>query len=723
MVLAVTTDLTNITTAESTTNWGLIGTGGGLAVEPDYYVQGSNCISVPVSGNNKKKGGEYDFVTGGGTALDFTASGAQENDLLYMWIRCSTVQLIKTIAAGGGGIRLTDGAGNWSEWYIFGSDFGFDDITGFKCFVIDPTTTPSNTSGTLDLSDVNLLGAFIETSTTAKGQNLGIDRISHGRGVIRGTGTATTGLGFKDLADWDYSTDRTNRYGMMTVREGKIFCQCKVVIGDDSGTLATTFTSNDETLVWTTPLYHDGANRVAAVPDADEDGANYWGLEIVGNGTGATNVTIGTLVGSDDGRSGTTFEVSENAELTTPARQEWRFVGDDGNVDSVDVYGSTFRNCERASPDNAIDFNGLVTADKVYACTFDACGRIDFGACEVRNSTILNSFTDTNDGAVIWDADTDVEGCSFLNNTHSIVFEASTGTPFTFTELAFNPTALAIRNEIAVTDVTVNIVDGDTPTAEDASGSTTTIISTKTITITVQDTSKVAIVGARAIVMRDALVAHTSGAGNTAGDADLVLTATIENDTPTTGTVEVLDISVPTPPQVYRYVSYTGSTFTFPAEVTFACTGGGTGQLLQDTVNDFTALDIVRGDTVRNVTDGSWANVKTITDSDNIVTTELQGGSDNTWTSGDTYSFHRLATTLVSGTDQVRLTYMNDVTNGSGVVTASVPNPSDTTMRVFVRANEPGGTDYIDQDDTVAFTAANGLTRTFTLDVDTVSTS
>jgi len=185
----------------------------------------------------------------------------------------------------------------------------------------------------------------------------------------------------------------------------------------------------------------------------------------------------------------------------------------------------------------------------------------------------------------------------------------------------------------------------------------------------------------------------------------------------------VLDISVPTPPQVYRYVSYTGSTFTFPAEVTFACTGGGTGQLLQDTVNDFTALDIVRGDTVRNVTDGSWANVKTITDSDNIVTTELQGGSDNTWTSGDTYSFHRLATTLVSGTDQVRLTYMNDVTNGSGVVTASVPNPSDTTMRVFVRANEPGGTDYIDQDDTVAFTAANGLTRTFTLDVDTVSTS
>ena len=75
------------------------------------------------------------------------------------------------------------------------------------------------------------------------------------------------------------------------------------------------------------------------------------------------------------------------------------------------------------------------------------------------------------------------------------------------------------------------------------------------------------------------------------------------------------------------------------ATFSYACTGGGSSTSLQDTVNDFTALDIVVGDTVENVTDGSSAAVVTITDSDDITTTALSGGSDNTWTSGDTYRF------------------------------------------------------------------------------------
>ena len=75
------------------------------------------------------------------------------------------------------------------------------------------------------------------------------------------------------------------------------------------------------------------------------------------------------------------------------------------------------------------------------------------------------------------------------------------------------------------------------------------------------------------------------------------------------------------------------------AVVSYACTGGGTSTSLQDTVNSFTALNIATGDTVENVTDGSSATVTTITDADNIITAALSGGSDNTWTSGDTYSF------------------------------------------------------------------------------------
>ena len=429
-----------------------------------------------------------------------------------------------------------------------------------------------------------------------------------------------------------------------------------------------------------------------AVPDADEDGANYWGLEFVGNATGATNVTIGTLVGTDAGRSGSTFSVAENADLTTPARQEWRLVGDDGNVDSVDLYACTFRNCERASPDNAFDFNGLVAADEVFSCTFDACGRIDFGACEVRNCTILNSITDTDDGAVIWDADTDLEDCSFLNNTHSVVFEATTGTPFTFTNITFNPTALAVRNESGGA-ITINISGGSTPTAEDSGvGSATTITNTVTLTVNVKDTDGANIQGAQVYVQKQTPTDYTSGAGNAAGDPDLVVTQTIDSDTPQTGWLNVLDVSE-NGVQAFRYASHdAANTFTLRAEVTGTCTAGGNATTLKDSVVDLTTLDIEKGDTIRNTTDTEWALVVSIDDADTITTTPLSGGAS--WDTSDGYSVHRLATALTSGTDQIDVPIINQRTNASGNVTKSFPYAADRDVIIRVR-DVDGATSYI----------------------------
>jgi hypothetical protein len=642
MALTVTASgLANVTTAESTTDWSLIGSGGGVALEPDFFAQGSNCISVGVSGTNKKKGGLFDYGTSAGVTLDFSATGGNENELIYIWIRCSTPGLIKTIANGGCGIQVGDGT-NYSEFHVGGSDFGFPDTRGFICFVIDPTLTPSAISGTLNLAAVSHIGAFIETTATAKGQNLGIDRIAVGRGELRGTGTATTGLGFKDMADWDFGTIG-NRWGLTDVRNGVIYCRCKLIVGDDVGVLGTTFTSNDETLVWETPMYHDGTSRVKAVPDADEDGANYWGLEFVGNATAATNVTIGTVVGSFEGRSGSTFSVAENPDLTTPARQEWRLVGDDGNVNNVDLYACTFKNCERASPDNAFDFNGLLAADSVFSSTFDACGRIDFGALRVRNSRVLNSYTDTNDGAVIWDADTDIEDTGFLNNIHSLVFEATTGQPFTFTRLSFNPTALGVRNE-SLGEINISSVGGDVPTAENSGGgSVTNITATVPVDVHVESKAGVDLLGAQVTVRKVTPDTYTSAAGNAQGDLDFVVSTSLSAAHPVTGWFRVLHPTTFSE-QMYRYASYLTSTFTLPTKVgPHACSGGGTGRLLQDTVRNLTSIGIEVGDTIRNETDGSWCIAKEVVDADNVITTQLQGGTDDTWSSGDTWSINSLA--------------------------------------------------------------------------------
>jgi hypothetical protein len=240
---------------------------------------------------------------------------------------------------------------------------------------------------------------------------------------------------------------------------------------------------------------------------------------------------------------------------------------------------------------------------------------------------------------------------------------------------------------------------------------------TVTLTVTVKDTGGSVIEGAQVYLQKATPTAYTSGAGNSAGDGDLVVTQTIDSDQPQTGMVIIYDRSEDTV-MSHRYASHSGSTFTFPTEVTYDCTGGGTSTLLQDSVNNFTTLDIEEGDLVRNTTDGSWALVDEITHASNITTTPLQGGSDNTWTSGDTYSFHKLAVNLVSGTDTVDVPLMNQATNASGIATRSYPYGSETAVDIQVWHTD-AATKY--KMNTASGTiTANGLDVTVILQEDTV---
>jgi len=68
-------------------------------------------------------------------------------------------------------------------------------------------------------------------------------------------------------------------------------------------------------------------------------------------------------------------------------------------------------------------------------------------------------------------------------------------------------------------------------------------------------------------------------------------------------------------------------------------TGGGTSTALADTGGvDFTSYGLVAGMAILNNTDGSTCNIVTINSASSITTTALTGGTDNTWTSGDSYN-------------------------------------------------------------------------------------
>jgi hypothetical protein len=385
MPLTVTTDLTVITTAETITGWTGYGAGGAgaAALEPDFFMQGSNCISRGVSGATIKG---MCFDIGAGNVLNFTTTHVGK--LVYIWMRTSTPGLCETrenggirIVLGSGATAPADASGVWSAWYVDGSNTiaGSD---GWKCYVIDPTLPPSTTfGGGVNLTAMRWFGGVQRSTGTLKGQNFGIDQISYGLGELRCRGTNTTiGVGFKEISDADFGTV-TNRYGIIIEKEGIFLVQGKLVIGDSISTNSTDFSSQNETIVWERKTYYDGTRERSCIKDVNPNtGLSYFGLDFRGNGTGDTVVTFGAKVGTGDtasGRSGPTFIGS---------RQKTVFDFDDGSVEAVKIYGSTFKNIW-----GGIDMSGNTTTDEFIGNTITGCGSFNAGSVIVRANNFIDN--------------------------------------------------------------------------------------------------------------------------------------------------------------------------------------------------------------------------------------------------------------------------------------------------------------------------------------------
>lgn len=398
MALTVTTDLTVITNGNDGT-WNDVGGGAGSAAETDYFVQGTGSRSRAVSGASASRGMVVDI--GGGNELDFTVAGANEDELLYFWIQCYTPGLVDNLATAPGlRIRLDSGATDgtdWAEWDIAYSDLlavtNLPANEFFRVYVLDPRAPTTRTNGSWTLATVRHFGAVLDTNATAKGQNLGIDRICHGRGelIVSGTPTDLNG-GFAELisAAWDTIDDSvaigslaTSRHGIINVRSRTAFMKGKLIIGDDAGVVVTDFTGVDQSFEWEDTFYYDGTRVRSTVgydstgnfTGRDSNGLEYYGISIVGNGTGDTDVDFGVLVGTDLGRSGPAFAGSP----LTPTV----FEGDDAAVESLQIFGtifSDFRRFNMAANAATDDFFGNVLAD---------CGTFIPGPVMVRNTNFI----------------------------------------------------------------------------------------------------------------------------------------------------------------------------------------------------------------------------------------------------------------------------------------------------------------------------------------------
>lgn len=423
-----------ITDAESTTDWGVVGSGGiSPVLETDLVLQGTYAVSCKVSG---AKDAWLYYDIGATNELDFSGSGTEEDQLIYLWVNLTTIGIIDTLANNGFRIQIGSSTSNFSYWTIGGLGVLGNDYTGgWMCVVIDPTLTATGVGGTgLDTASARYFGMYIGTTAAAKGENLIIDTIAVGSG-LRITGTDVTG--WQEVSD--YCNDYTNRaWGMLQEKLGIYFAYGTLFVGDSTQTAVTSMTDGSRVFRFGDFEYYTGSVWASAIPNG------FNGLTVEDAASYTTTFQDGVLVGSDAGRSGSLFIGSSDCDTT------FDLYGGSAADSLTLVYGTTFQGI-----DGGVTF-GTDSDHKCFSAAFTECGQIDTGSVEVRNCQ-FSGYTLDADGALLWGASTDVERSAFIGNTdvtndpHAV--DHPTAGSYDYTDLTFSGNDYDINNGSSATEV------------------------------------------------------------------------------------------------------------------------------------------------------------------------------------------------------------------------------------------------------------------------------
>jgi hypothetical protein len=263
--------------------------GGKVTLDTDFVYQNSNSVSEKVS--NTTGGIAYD--DGGGTTNNLSTGGGST---VIFKIFIPTVGLLNVKGSTGILLEIGDGGSggggrpaNQNVYHVHGSDT-YPPDRSWLFIPIDPNETAhiDAVTGTVTLTAIDYYGIEITTTANVLGQSVAIDAIdfiTNGTGIniLNGTSpdpdaTFLTGL------DFDEGT-AAERHGMMTTREGAIFCLGVVTIG--SSATAVNFTDSNKQLYWEDGLF----------------GAGFQGLEF-NQENSATTIDINDIVFNSRGKAG-----------------------------------------------------------------------------------------------------------------------------------------------------------------------------------------------------------------------------------------------------------------------------------------------------------------------------------------------------------------------------------------------------------------------------------
>jgi hypothetical protein len=452
--------------ADSLTDW----TGSGLAVDTVQFVQGTGSISSYLAAASTTRYWSFSCVP-----TDVSGKA------IYFWFALGKVAWLKTKAAGGLTLKLTDASGNWALWNVAGSDTL--PHNGFICHCVHTSVPPDSQSATPpDLTRITSFEIRANGSFPGKAY-LWVDAVRYGTYVQIKGGDATSPATFEDI--YAAESDVNNRWGVLDKVNGIYFVQGKLYIGSTTYGESTYFEDANQVVVF----------KQAIVPPG------FYEIAIQGNAGATTKVYFGRKVG-DKGVSGCAFR-------TAPGATPFKFTASDPNITELGIYGCSFFDA------STIELPAYSDTREVLSTSFEACAPVKVSTCRVKYCNFINA---DDAGAEISSTTLNLTNSSFVGCPYGVRITAP-GT-YVFDALTFSGNTVDIDNASGGR-VEVQCVNGSNPTTYTGD---TTIINVVYVTVKVVDPSLNPIEGAQVWVYN---VTDGSVIMNKATDANGVAQATV----------------------------------------------------------------------------------------------------------------------------------------------------------------------------------------------------
>lgn len=440
------TNLTDITTAQSTTGFTAVGGGGAITAETDYYIQDGTCVSKATSATWDSSGTARGGVLfNAGTGLTIPTDGA-----VLTWMYWWGPGVLATKANGGAEVNFGNSTTAYYGQYVSGSDdwaFG-----GWRCYPVDPNLTPRDRTVGSPNGTWQYFGWTANVAAAAsigKGNPYGIDVVRYGRcDLVFTNGDLANGYAtFLGGADWDNVS--TRRLGLLIPQNGAYYWQGLMSLG-------TTGTAVD---------FRD-ANRAIFVANTEKVSSNFNKID-VNNASSRVDWTSISITALGTVARGN-FEAVANADINI-SQCVFTDMGTFVFQSNSTIAASTFRRCDQVTAGGAAFSDTLFDSSRatsaVSATTlniFDNCSFVSDGTGHAVNLGTISSSTSMN-----WNC----------NDSGYAATNGSTG----------NETILV--NVAASQTLTINVGAGYTiPTYYNTGAGTVSVVSGQvTTTITVRD--------------------------------------------------------------------------------------------------------------------------------------------------------------------------------------------------------------------------------------------